>query len=333
MSIIDYELSDLKHREKFAFTNSSLALIYEEINKIDEVLGSVIISTCNRTEIYLNLANGSNLDPFSLLCDFFNLDYSNYKNKHNTLFNENAIYHLFEVACGMKSQIWGEDQIITQVKNSLISARENKATDATMEVLFRSAVSGAKKVKSTIDFKTDNNSTAKCAVKIVSEHKKAKKVLVIGNGEIGRLTADILVKKGIDTTMTLRSYKYGESIIPCGVKVIDYKERYKKIEEVDAVVSATSSPHFTVDIDNLSKLVRKPSLFIDLAVPRDIDPLIEKSNGVLCYNIDNIDTPHITQHKITQKIQVREILTKYYNDFVKWYDYKHKLTLILADKN
>ncbi len=325
VSVIDYTLSSLKQREVFAFTKARLCEIYKCINEMEEVLGSTIISTCNRTEIYLNLSPTSKLNPFTLLCDFFGVSQDEYEGFYKTIYGDEAIFHLFEVACGMKSQIWGEDQIISQVKNSITLARENNATDALLEVLFRNAISGAKKVKSTIDFKTDNNSTAKCALNIILKNPDIKNVLIVGNGEIGRLSAKLLTQNNIDTTMTLRQYKYGQSVVLNNVKVIDYSDRYKKMGEVDAVISATSSPHFVIDCENLKELCPLPKIFIDLAVPRDIDPKIEEFSDVKYYNIDSLDSSHITYHKEIHTKKARDILEKYYDDFYKWYDYKLKI--------
>ncbi len=321
-SIIDYNLACLEKREIFALTQSRLVEFYEKLKENDKILGSVVISTCNRTEIYLNLAYENAVDPFEVICDFLELNSENFVQNRVNLINKDAIFHLFQVASGLKSQIWGEDQIISQVKNALILAREQEATDGILEVLFRNAISGAKKVKSEIDFKTDNNSTAKCAANIILKNEHIKSVLIIGNGEIGRLTAEILASQNIKTTMTLRQYKYKENIIPSGVDFVSYGDRYEKICEVDAVVSATSSPHFTIEIEKLAKISNIPDIFIDLAVPRDIDPKIEKLEGVLYYNIDNLDSNHIDFHKLIHEKKANKILSKYVENFYKWYEYK-----------
>ncbi len=323
VSVIDYKLASLEQRELFAFDKFKLAEIYKMINEDDNIKGSVIISTCNRTEIYVNMKE--KINPFNILCKYIGVDIKNYENSHISFYGEKAILHLFKVACGMKSQIWGEDQIITQVKNSLIIARENEAVDPTLEVLFRNAVSGAKKVKTDIDFKTDNNSTAKCAVKIISQNEEIQNVLVIGNGEIGRLTAELLTKQGLNATMTLRSYKHKDVVIPKNVSVVEYSERYSMIEKVDAVVSATASPHFTIDYFRLIKLKKLPKIIIDLAVPRDIDPMIESISDIGFYNIDNLDTQHISYHKFIHKKKSEDIFSKYLDNIYKWHEYKLKL--------
>ncbi len=328
VSIIDYKLASLEQREIFALSKSRLCSLYESVKLNENIDGCVVLSTCNRTEIYVNMTEENDEKPYEILCDFVGVNSSDYSDKFHTFENEDAIFHLFKVASGLKSQIWGEDQIITQVKSSLIIAREYNAADPILEVLFRNAISGAKKVKSDIDFKTDNNSTAKCALNIILENKDVKKVLVIGNGEIGRLTAKLLVDFGIDTTMTLRKYKYSETVIPSHVVAVDYDLRYEKLKEVDAVVSATSSPHFTIEYEKLDVKERLPKVFIDLAVPRDIDPKIENVNNISYYNIDNLDSEHITYHKLIQQKQANDILRKYVDNFYKWYEYKTQLVQV-----
>ncbi len=322
MSYSDHKLANIDDREKLYISKTKLAEIYADICNIDYVYGCVILSTCNRTEIYMSLADGIEITPSDLLCEFLGIDKIAFADKFKTRHNKRAIEHLSMVACGFRSQIWGEDQIITQVKDSVTFARENTATDPVLEVMFRKVISGAKKVKTLVDFKTDNNSTAKCAADIIAGESGIKSALVIGNGEIGRLTAQLLCDNGIDTSMTLRTYKHKENIVPTGVQTVNYADRYAKLAEVDAVVSATTSPHFTIEHTALAHTATLPKIFIDLAVPRDIDPAIEDIDTIKYYNIDTLKNDHITYHKLLHQSNAKAILAKYIDEFYKWHNYK-----------
>lgn len=327
MSSVDYNTADLENREKLSFTKSCMERIYDRIGEKNGVLGAVIISTCNRTEIYLSLEDGWELNPFELLCECADIDFEIYENMYVTKTDNDVIRHLSELACGIKSQIWGEDQIITQVKDAAAFARSLNMTDSILEVMFRIAVSAGKKVKTLVDFKSDSNNSDKRAVNIIKSSLENPKVLVIGNGMVGRDVAQMLVKSGIDTTMTLRHYRHGENIIPNGVKTIDYTLRYDILSECDAVVSATLSPHRTIKYEKIAELCRIPKIFIDLAVPRDIDERVALFKNVRYYNIDDIGKNEIELSHKQQMEEINAILDKYIDDFYRWYSYKMRVNV------
>jgi glutamyl-tRNA reductase len=326
MAGIDYTLAPIHIREKFSFTKSTLQVIYNDLLKNENIFGAVIISTCNRTELYLSCEDGLYINPFELLCDAVDFDYEKYSKFHTLRTGDDVIRHLCELACGVKSQIWGEDQIITQVKNAIELAREMNASDSTLEVMFRIAVTSAKKVKSVLKLSSTESSIAYSALKIIKSKDNIKKALVIGNGEIGRLMASILTGNGYDTTITLRHYRHSDNIIPLGAKTIEYGERYKKLKDCDVVISATLSPHYTLEIDRIDKM-RHPCLFIDLAVPRDIDPNIKSLSNAELYDVDSIYSGEVDKNHAEQLAMVNEIIDKYIFDYYRWYEYRKRLVL------
>lgn len=328
MSYIDYNLADVSQREIFSFTKAYMSELYKKLYKNPHIYGVVIISTCNRTEIYLSLDDDVDYIPFEKLCCAMDIDFNDYISLNKTIYGNDVLIHLCELACGVKSQIWGEDQIISQVKDSIAFAREVGTTDSILEVVFRTAISAAKKVKTLVDFKTDDNSTAKSAVNIILKNKNISNVLVIGNGMIGVMVTKLLLKNNISATMTLRHYRHGKNTIPDGADTVDYYSRYNAMENCDAVISATLSPHHTVKYNELINLNHIPKIFIDLAVPRDIDSKIRKIEGVECFNIDEIGCDTIKKSHKEQMKQVETIISKYINDFYKWYNYKIQKELV-----
>ncbi len=324
MSYIDYNMAALEEREIFSCNKTAVCEIYERLEKTEGIEGAVIIATCNRTELYLSLKDGEDMNPFLLLCQYLGVDYEKYKHINRTLRGDDAIVHLCKVAAGAESQIWGDHQIISQVRDAIKEAGKVKASDAILNVVFRTAVSAGKKVKTLVDFKVNDNSTADRAVNILKNDPEIKRVLVIGNGMIGRLVAENLAKAGLETTMTLRQYKYGENIVPQGVATVNYSDRNSVIAQVDGVVSATLSPHYTVHYDEIKDFEKLPKVFIDLAVPRDVEPNIGDIEGVTCYNVDDIsrDTRDLRQSE--QMEQIEKIIEKYMDDFYKWYNYREQ---------
>lgn len=327
MSYIDYNMADLSQREVFSCTKTQTTEIYDKLKAKPEILGSVLIATCNRTELYLSLREGARINPFEQLCEAIDIKYAEYAFMNQTLTGNDAVVHLCKVAAGVESQIWGDGQITRQVDDAIKGAQKVRASDAILNVLFRISVTAGKKVKTLVDFKVNDNSTAARAVSIIKKHAGAENVLVIGNGMIGRLVAALLVRNGIHATMTLRQYRHGENIVPKGADTVNYGDRYQVIEKSDAVISATLSPHYTVYHEELKALTHVPGIFIDLAVPRDIDPEVEKIDHVTYYDIDHISQGERDARQEEQLGKIERIIKKYITDFYKWYDYREKLKL------
>ena len=313
-------------RSKFSFTTSEKQQIYRFLRQYPEILGAVLITTCNRTELYLSCETNSRPDPFALLCRAIGEPEESYRQLHRFRQGDEVLRHLCLLACGAKSQIWGEDQIITQVKDSLVFSRECHAADSYLEVLFRTAVTAAKRIKTEVRFSHAEQSAASKALEVLLGQKEPlKRVLVIGNGEIGRLTAQKLLENGYHVTMTLRQYRHGSVDLPPGVSAVDYAQRYEKMEEFDAVISATLSPHYTVEAEQFSQVVSPPELFIDLAVPRDIDPKIAEKAGVTLFDIDTIARNDVKENHARQLDEIHSVIDKYEKDFENWRKHKELL--------
>lgn len=322
MAGIDYSLAGIDIREKFSFTKACQAELYHRLGSDEKIYGSVIVSTCNRTEIYLSCADGYEVNPFELICKLLNVEFERYEHLHKSREGELLFWHLCRLTCGAKSQIWGEDQIISQVKNSLLLARENEATDNILEVLFRTAITCAKKIKTNVKFSKSESTVALKTLAILTKQAECgKKVLVIGNGEVGKLVAKTLLEHGFEVTMTLRQYKYSEVELPVGAKAFDYAERYERLGEFDIVVSSTLSPHYTIKKERILELEHYPKLMIDLAVPRDIDVEVGKLQGVKLFDIDSVGKSDIEQNHRVQLVEIDQIIEKYHTDFVKWGSY------------
>ncbi len=319
MSGLDYNKADISLREKLSFTRSGVLDIVRKIAKYDGVYGTVLLSTCNRTEIYLSCQKG--LNPGQILCQAAEIDYEQFAEAFVTRRGADCTRHLMEVASGLQSQILGEDQILTQVKTASAIAREAQAIDAELETLFRNASSCGKTVKSEMCLKGVKTSAAHSAVSALKNffgELKGKTAVVIGNGEMGRLTAGLLVDSGCDVTVTLRSYRHGETVVPLGCKVVSYDDRYAVIDGVDLVVSATTSPHYTVAIDELKSVKKLPKAMVDLAIPRDIEP--ETADMCRVFNVDNLGDHSGFDDDV--KDRVYEIVYEYMHRYYRWRNYR-----------
>lgn len=329
MAGIDYSLASLQQREQFALTQSRQRQLLCWIKDQPGILGAVLLCTCNRTELYLSYFPDTAPDPVEMLCGQLHIREQTARPLFRVRQGEKEVFfHLGRLSCGAKSQIWGEDQIITQVKNALALSREEKAADSVLEVLFRSAVTAAKRIKTEIVFSHGDHSVASKAVTLLEcQQPRPQKVLVIGNGEIGRLTAQSLLEQGFSVGMTLRQYKYAQVQLPQGVEAFDYSQRYERMSLFDAVVSATLSPHFTVEAGPFLQISSPPRLLVDLAVPRDLDPELRNIPDIHLWDIDQLGKGQAEEQHSRQLEQIDRILEQHLQDFLHWKAYKERAAL------
>lgn len=319
MVSVDHKSASIEAREKLSFTASGVKEALVNIKRNPLVNGAVLICTCNRTELYLSCQEGQEVNAVELLCREAKVDSKEMLQVFRVKKADEAINHLMEVACGLRSMILCEDQIITQVKNAASIAREVKTMDSLLETLFRLAVTCAKKAKTNIRVRAVPTSVAEQAVCILEEKYglKDKNVLVIGNGEMGRICSSKLVEKGANVTITLRSYKHNITVVPRGCQTIAYDRRTEILPKIEMVISATASPHYTVTKDMVEG--RKDKLcLVDLALPRDIDPEIKNSESITCYNIDSMaKSEDLDNDEAIEKI--REIILEHKEEYYRWY--------------
>lgn len=288
---IDYEKADLDTRALFIFRQKAALNGMMYLKETYRLSGVVIFSTCNRTEVYVSVKE-ERKDLFDMVCSLKGISTKAYDNIIVERSGQEAVHHLFQLACGMKSKVFGEDQIITQVKTALMNAREAKTTDWNLENVFHAAITAGKKVKSTVHLTAVKTSVIEQMKEVLYKEKESLfgvKCLVIGNGEIGRLAATCMVQEGAKVTVTVRSYKTRQVELPMDCKVLDYADRYAHLQEFEIIISATSSPHHTIKYEDCAYLLKdgKHRYLIDLAVPRDISSKFREEIYVTMYDIDS----------------------------------------------
>lgn len=320
---IDYSKASVDIRSIFSFTKKNAVSSMLKIKNMDSISGIIIISTCNRIELWANIEENKNISLFDVLKEVKKIDIGLYKQYFVQRFENKAIIHLFNLSCGFKSQILGEDQIITQVKDALSLARENYCTDSVLETLFRMAITAAKKVKTQVYINKANNSVITQVIESLQKKGytfKAKHCMVIGNGEMGKLSAIALKEVGADVTVTVRQYKSGIVEIPIGCNRIDYGKRMEYFKQCDLVVSATASPNYTLKYDEIKESnISHSMILIDLAVPRDIELEVKNLENIQLYDIDSFKID--VQNEETKKNikRANEILEKQMEEFLSWY--------------
>lgn len=322
---IDYNKASVDVRAQFSFTKKNAAAAMEKLKETLGILGCVILSTCNRMEIWASTQEEWEGSLFEFLCEEKGKNPEEFRRYFVEREEGEAIEHLFYLTSGLKSQILAEDQIITQVKDALSMARDVYCTDNVLEVLFRMAVTAAKRVKTEVVFSRGNSSVIHQAIQKLREAGYSLDgitCMVIGNGEMGKVAALALAEAGAHVTVTVRQYRSGIVSIPKGCDRINYGERMEFFPSCDLVVSATASPNFTLtkELIQQAKKGEKQQILIDLAVPRDIEPSVKEIEGMTLYDIDSfkIDTNSLELQESMQKAAL--ILKEQMEDFYCWYD-------------
>lgn len=293
---VSHRLADISIRGRLAFSDNEKTA-FTRLVKADTNI--VILSTCNRIELYSD--KGSVEYIMDRLCGFKNISAAELKNYVNIFEGNSAIRHLYRVACGMDSMILGEDEILGQVKDAYYFANGISDVGYELHTIFRGAITCAKKIKTDTFISKTSVSVGTLVGNMVAE-RGIKNVLIIGiRGKIGEITAKNIKAHGINITGTSRTHNAAERIDYGDIDIIPYSKRYDYIDRAEAVISATASPHYTITYSETARHTNKSKLYIDLAVPKDIDESIVNIKGSELYNIDYFKTLAENNNKIKLK--------------------------------
>ena len=334
MTGIDFVHAPLEKREAVSLVRGQVQALLPRIAAREDVAGCVLLATCNRTELYLHAAEGAAPDPLAVLAEAAEFDDAAYRAYSVTRTGEDVVRHLMHVAAGMESQIFGDDQIVSQVKGAAALAREAGTADGVLDTLFRRAVTAGKRVRTETRLTGVPASAAEVGARRAAQFfgsLAGRRAVVIGNGEMGRLAAATLRAQGCAVTVTLRSYHHGETVVPAGCDTWPYDTRCEVLDGADLAVSATTSPHFTLTAAQVAAMRQPPRLLLDLAMPRDIEQAVAGDGRVTLLNLDDLGDlgdPNTEARAVAQRILGEEAQA-----FYEWYGYRQALPVIAAIKD
>jgi glutamyl-tRNA reductase len=338
---LNHRTAPVAIREKLSIRKEEFEELLTRLNRLPAVAECVLLSTCNRTEAYLYTENprwDSTLIEREI-CSFKQLGLAEYKQYFYVYAGLPAVKHLYKVASGLDSLIWGEDQILGQVKQAFASSLACGVTGAVLNTLFREAITAAKALKNTIRQFRQTLSTAAAGIKTAQayweDRLENKNAVLIGSGAVGKSVLEELCAAGVAKVgIASRNRTKVAEIIAQYPRAFafDYQERYRFINEADLVVSATASPHYTVTRDNLQAALSlsKQRVFIDLAVPRDLDDTIRELPGVICLNLDQLPGQSGSGPEVgpTAQLRLEQLLGQRVLQFEKWYAFRETLPLL-----
>ena len=311
---VSYKKAPAEIRGKFAFDGEQKEELARRLRGSGEITGCVILCTCNRSEIYVSGTKNSVRILQHELGSLKGISRQELLKYLNTYSGDTATAHLFKVCCGFDSMVLGEDEILGQVKDAYQAALTGGTADYELNVLFKRAITCAKRIKTDTRISSTPLSVATLAANQVFHFEKdgVKEVMIMGiTGKMGTTIAkNILSKPGIRVTGTVRSHNGAFQLEPKEdrVRLVDYKDRYRYAGEMDIIISATTSPHYTITREELEQALcgrgqSRPRLLIDVAVPLDMDPAAGEIPGVCLRDIDYFEK----QTRNNEQIRLREL--------------------------
>ncbi|CAM3457143.1 glutamyl-tRNA reductase [Aeromicrobium ponti] len=297
---LNYKTAPVEIRERLTFNSSQLGDAMKTLNDKKSILENIILSTCNRTEIYavVDQLHTGRYYIKEFLAEHFNMDQSEFSPFLFIYEEDGAIEHLFKVACGLNSMILGETQILGQVRSSFLEAQSEKTTGTVFNHLFKQAVTLAKRAHSETDIGANAVSVSYAAVELAKKifgTLENKHVLILGAGKMGELAIQNLHANGASkVTVINRTYEKAQDLASryAGeAKTLD--ELQNALMDADILISSTGAKEFVITKDmmaNVEKMRKgKPLFMVDIAVPRDLDPKLAELDSIFLYDIDDLE--------------------------------------------
>jgi glutamyl-tRNA reductase len=296
---LNHKTAPVEVRERFAVGAPKLGEAAREIIAATGVRESVVISTCNRTEFYLAAPHAS--DAFSRLESHLASKTPPHQSAAPHFYRMEksaAAQHLCRVVSGLDSMMLGETEIFGQVKQAYQAALDAEATSTVLNKVFQRAFGIGKKVRTETSIQEGSTSVGNVAVDLAEKifgHLKDSEVMILGAGEMSRITAQSLVSRGARSIfVSNRSFDRAvELASEMGGTALRFDDWQNALNRVDIVISSTGAPHAIVQRADVEKARRarkyRPLFLIDIAVPRDIDPAVGEIEEVYLYDIDTLE--------------------------------------------
>lgn len=296
---LNHKTAPVEVRERFAVGTPKLGIAAVELVSETGVSEGVVISTCNRTEFYLAANDAAN--AFDRLEQHLATKTGHHEQAVAHFYRKeraDAARHLCRVVSGLDSMMLGETEIFGQVKQAYQAALSAGSTSAVLNKLFQKAFSVGKKVRTETSIQIGSTSVGNVAVDLAEKifgHLKNSRVMILGAGEMSRITAQSLVSRGANSIfVSNRSFDRAVELADeMNGQAVRFDAWQETLKEVDIVISSTGAPHAIIQREDVEKVRRKrkfrPLFLIDIAVPRDIDPAVGEIEEVYLYDIDTLE--------------------------------------------
>ena len=296
---VNHRTAPVEIREKLAFAEAELPQAMQTLQQQKSILENIIVSTCNRTEIYavVDQLHTGRYYVKSFLADWFNMPLESISAHLIIHENDGAVEHLLRVSAGIDSMVLGETQILGQVRDSFLEGQEIGTTGTVFNELFKQAVTFAKKAHTETAIGENAVSVSYAAVELgkkIFGSLNRKHVAILGAGEMGELAIKNLHGSGAgQVTVINRTLSKAEELAEkFGGAAKSMQELQCSLLEADILISSTGASNFVIDYERMQLVDRlrkgKPIFMVDIAVPRDLDPRIGDLPNVFLYDIDDL---------------------------------------------
>jgi len=296
---VNHKTTPVEIREKLAFTKGKIEESIDRLLNYPDIIEHTILSTCNRVEIYAraNCHDSAIKSVKQFICDFHELSPVELEDHFYSYKNEEAVEHLFRVSSSLDSMILGEAQILGQVKDAYSLARDLRSTGLVLNQLFEKAFNIAKKVREETGIAERSVSISSAAVELaqkIFDDLENHTVMLVGTGEMAELAAKHLISYGVKTVyVTSRTYERAANLArTLNGSALDFEAFKNELHRADIVITSTSASSFIIKKEMVEKAIQerknKPIFFIDIAVPRDIEPDVNDLENVYLYDIDDL---------------------------------------------
>ena len=277
------------------FTIKDMKSAYEQFKKNSGLDECVIIQTCNRIELFGKSKTHDSNKIKKTWATITGLEEEVFNENIEFVENQEALHHLLKLTSGLDSMVLGEEQILGQIKNSITSAREVKASGQHLNTLFDKAIRIGTRIRNSSGIGAGGISVGSMAVKLAEENideLKTKKVLLIGTGEVSTLVAKSLQRRGYRFDVTSRTIGRSETFCETmGGNAIKFEEILSGFDNYDVIFVATTAPYFLVTNERIVEAMKNKSkgmMILDLSNPRTVDEKVATIGGVKLMNLDQI---------------------------------------------
>ncbi len=318
---LNYKKADAEIRGKFSLSEVAKEQLLEAAFE-QQISNLIIISTCNRTELY-----GFAQHPFELiklLCDYSNGTVDDFQKVAYIHKNKDAIQHLFRVGTGLDSQILGDFEIISQIKLGFIQSKAKGLVSSYFERLINAVIQASKRIKNETEISSGATSVSFASVQYIMDQVEDisnKNILLFGTGKIGRNTCENLVKHTKNEHIVLINRTKDKAQKLAGkfnIRVKDFEELKTEIAVADVLIVATGAQLPTIDKDVLN--LHKPLLILDLSLPKNVDATVQEIEGVTLIHLDYLS--QLTDKTLERRkkfIPMAEaIIEEIKSEFIAW---------------
>lgn len=343
---LSHKTATVEIREKVAFSPNQIEKPLGELTRLEGIIEGVIVSTCNRVEIYAttrDIAGGiARIKRF--MADCHHLPFESLEPHLYSYHAENAIRHVFRVASSLDSMVVGEPQILGQIKTSYGYAAEFKSSGIILNRFLHKAFSVAKRVRTETKIASSAVSVAFAAVELAKKilgDLSDKTVMLLGAGETCELAAKHFLNSGVKGVLvTNRTFERAEKLAEeFGGEAVRFEELLDHIHRADIVLSSTGAPHCLVGPKDVKEALKRRRFrqifFIDIAVPRDIDPKVDDVENAYLFTVDHLQ--EIIQANLAQRgleaEKAEQIIDQEIGQFSKWLSTLEVTPTIIALRN